>query len=254
MCEPPIGPEPNDGVPSQARHVVLIMPKPAVEPDFVGIQGGGFRIGFSIPEWAREAWDRIAQPYKDTRAAIVPKAEAVEDFAAAHSSYPMATVVGTAAAALNNENFDNTALIVATAPTGGEGAALRADKILYGVERAAATSAARGASVGAAHVDDVMVRFAERGLMGSSKHGVKWTEGAARAKSTGISQGQFGSKADVDWVVHQSHRVAPGSNATVPLPAGHTSYVHLPGGGTAPANQAFIKVYPSGKVHAYPLQ
>jgi hypothetical protein len=111
--------------------------------------------------------------------------------------------------------------------------------------------AARGA--GAAHAKEVLRRFAERSLTTSGKHGVKWTEGAARAVKTGKAQGQFGSQADVGWVVERAHRIAPGSHATVPLPAGHSSFVHLPGGGTAPASQVFIKVYSSGKVHAYPL-
>jgi len=97
-------------------------------------------------------------------------------------------------------------------------------------------------------------RFAERSLTGSGKHGLKWTEGPARATKTGNPQGQFGSQADLDFAVEQAKRIAPGSHAIVPLPPGHSSFVHLPGNGTVPANRVFIKVYDSGKVHAYPLQ
>ena len=111
----------------------------------------------------------------------------------------------------------------------------------------------KSGSASAARVGEVFKRYAEANLTGSGKHGINWTEGPARAINTGKPQGQFGSQADVDWVVQQSHRVAPSGRGTViPLPAGHSSIVHLPEGGTRAATEVYIKVYKSGKVHAYP--
>ena len=110
-----------------------------------------------------------------------------------------------------------------------------------------------GGSAGAAHVDDITTRFPEAALTGSGKHGLNWTEGRALAIKRGKPVGQFGSQADIDWVTHQSHRVAIGPKGdTIPLPPGHSSFVHLPDGTTRAATHVFIKVYKSGKVHAYP--
>ena len=36
------------------------------------------------------------------------------------------------------------------------------------------------------------------------------------------------------------------------LPPEHSSIVYMPDGTTIPATQVFVKVYPNGKVHAYP--
>ena len=96
--------------------------------------------------------------------------------------------------------------------------------------------------------------FAERKLRESGKHGVDWTEGTARAKSTGIAQGQFGSQADVDFAVAKGNELGLGKTGIFDLPGGHTSVVHMPDGTVRPASKVFVKVYPSGKVHAYPLE
>jgi hypothetical protein len=90
--------------------------------------------------------------------------------------------------------------------------------------------------------------FAERKLLGSGKHGVNWTEGAARAKSTGLPQGQFGSVADVDFAVSKGRELGPGNKGIFDLPEGHTSIVHLPDGTTAPASKVFLATLPSDGV------
>jgi hypothetical protein len=97
-------------------------------------------------------------------------------------------------------------------------------------------------------------RFAEAALYGSKKHGLKWKEGPARAKNDNKDQGQFGSRADIEWVVLKSYELEPGTDDFFDLPPIHSSFVHLAEGGTAPATKVFIKVYPSGKVHAYPVR
>jgi hypothetical protein len=96
--------------------------------------------------------------------------------------------------------------------------------------------------------------FPEKKLLGSGKHGVDWTEGPARAKATGKPQGQFGSEADVDFAVGKGNEIGPGNNGIFDLPDSHTSIIHKPDGTTVPATKVFVKVYPNGKVHAYPME
>ncbi|WP_228055720.1 putative Ig domain-containing protein [Lusitaniella coriacea] len=95
--------------------------------------------------------------------------------------------------------------------------------------------------------------FAERALLGSRKHGLNWTEGPARAKKEGIPQGQFRSKEDIDFAVDKARGLGKGNQDIFDLPANNSSIVHMPDGTTVPATKVFVKVYPSGKVHAYPL-
>lgn len=94
--------------------------------------------------------------------------------------------------------------------------------------------------------------FPERGLLEGGKHGLDWTEGPARAVKEGKPQGQFGSPADVQFAVEQGSNIGPGKSGTVALPESR-SFVHMPDGTTVPATKVFVKVYPSGKVHAFPL-
>ena len=53
---------------------------------------------------------------------------------------------------------------------------------------------------------------AERGLLGSRKHGVGWQEGPSRARATGNPQGQFGSPADVEYAVECARSLEPGQH------------------------------------------
>jgi hypothetical protein len=96
---------------------------------------------------------------------------------------------------------------------------------------------------------------AESGLLGSKKHGVRWTEGPARARNTGIPQGQFGSEADVAFAVEQAQGLAPGEHAIFNLPEGSTSVVHMPDGSTRPATRVWVRHNSNGvTVHAYPME
>lgn len=96
-------------------------------------------------------------------------------------------------------------------------------------------------------------RFAEKKLSGSGKHGIRWKEGSARARKTGIPQGRFVSEADIRWAVRKAEDIPPGRHGTFDLPEGHSSLVYMPDGTMARASRVFIKVYRNGKVHAYPL-
>jgi len=95
--------------------------------------------------------------------------------------------------------------------------------------------------------------FPEAGLLGGGKHGLSWTEGPARAKDTGNPQGKFGSVADVNYAAQQASTLGPRKDGTFPLPAGHSCIMYMPDGSTGKPTQVFVKVYESGKVHAYPL-
>ncbi len=98
-------------------------------------------------------------------------------------------------------------------------------------------------------------RFPEKRLLGSKKHGIYWQEGPSRARQTGNPQGKFGSVNDVNWVVEQSYNIPAGSDGYAPIPNGmpHDMIVYMPDGTTVNPTQVFIKVYPSGKVHAFPV-
>ncbi len=97
-------------------------------------------------------------------------------------------------------------------------------------------------------------RFIEKDLYGSKKHGLGWTEGPARAIETGNPQGQFGRIKDLKWLLEKAKTIATNSTRVLTdLPSGHTMFVHMPDGTTVPATKVFIKIYPNGKVHGYPM-
>lgn len=89
---------------------------------------------------------------------------------------------------------------------------------------------------------------------GSKKHGVDWKEGPAQAKKENMPQGQWGSKADVDWASREAAAIAPGQSAWVNLPSGHTSVVHKPDGSTVKASKAWIRNNGTGTWHGYPAE
>ncbi|WP_249028342.1 RHS repeat-associated core domain-containing protein [Saccharopolyspora spinosa] len=93
----------------------------------------------------------------------------------------------------------------------------------------------------------------EAGLLGAKKHGLDWTEGPARATKENKPQGQFGSPDDVEFAVQKGAELGKNNHGVFPLPEGHGNIEHLPGGGTRTPNAIFVKVYESGKVHAYPF-
>ena len=94
--------------------------------------------------------------------------------------------------------------------------------------------------------------FPEETLLGSGKHGLEWAEGRARAIDTGVPQGQFGSLEDVYFVVQKGAEIGTGRHQTYELPAGHSCIVYMPDGKIVAAAHVFVKVYPNGKIHAYP--
>jgi RHS repeat-associated protein len=94
----------------------------------------------------------------------------------------------------------------------------------------------------------------EAALSGSKKHGIKWAEGLATAKNLQKPQGQWGSKADLQWGTEQAQSLAPGKFGTFELPKNHSSVVHLPNGTTLPATHAWIRNNGTGTWHGYPMR
>ncbi|MGO4759331.1 hypothetical protein AB4212_63745, partial [Streptomyces sp. 2MCAF27] len=93
----------------------------------------------------------------------------------------------------------------------------------------------------------------EAPLLRGGKHGLDWSEGTARAIKDGRPQGRFGSAADVKYATERGAELGPGKEGFFRLPNGHNCVEYLPDGTTRTPNSIFVKVYPNGKVHAYPL-
>ena len=95
----------------------------------------------------------------------------------------------------------------------------------------------------------------ERGLLGRRKHGIHWTEGRARANATGIPQGQFGSREDVDWAVDRARTLEPGESAFFELPESHRNIVWMPGmEDPVRATGVWVRHNSNGvTVHTYPV-
>ncbi|MBL7997879.1 MAG: hypothetical protein JNL32_04490 [Candidatus Kapabacteria bacterium] len=85
------------------------------------------------------------------------------------------------------------------------------------------------------------------------KHGLKWDEGSALAKSTGKPQGQWGSKADLDFAGNKAATLNAGEGAYFELPSGHSSIVHMPDGTTKNATHMWVRNNGTGTFHGYPL-
>ncbi|MGI5200200.1 hypothetical protein ACQEU6_01000 [Spirillospora sp. CA-108201] len=93
----------------------------------------------------------------------------------------------------------------------------------------------------------------EAALLKAAKHGVDWSEGMARAIRDGRPQGQFGSAADVRYATECGAELGPKKTGFFRLPEGHDCIEYHPDGATSTPDSIFVKVYPNGKVHAYPL-
>ncbi|WP_141578036.1 hypothetical protein [Actinomadura sp. WMMA1423] len=93
----------------------------------------------------------------------------------------------------------------------------------------------------------------EAALLKAAKHGVDWSEGRARAIREGRPQGQFGSAADVQYATERGAELGPNKTGFFRLPEGHDCVEYHPDGETSTPDSLFVKVYPNGKVHAYPL-
>jgi hypothetical protein len=96
--------------------------------------------------------------------------------------------------------------------------------------------------------------FLEKSLSSSGKHGILWTEGPARAIKTGQAQGQFGSQDDLDFVLEKAKDVGIGGQEVLDLPERTTCVLHLVDGSIISATRVYIRVYSSGKVHAFPCE
>jgi len=94
----------------------------------------------------------------------------------------------------------------------------------------------------------------EAKYLGSKKHGIGWKEGPATAKSTGIPQGQWGSKGDLNYAGQQAATLKPGEGGWFSLPPGHGSVVHRPDGTTVPASQFWVRNNGTGTFHGYPAE
>jgi hypothetical protein len=135
-------------------------------------------------------------------------------------------------------------LMVATVIGAGEGAdALTAET----AARAAAATEVGGARGGA-------LPRPEAKYLGSGKHGVRWKEGPATAKSLGKPQGQWGSKADLDYAAEKAGSLKPGEGQWFDLPEGHSSVVHMPDGTSVPANRFWVRNNGTGTFHGYPAE
>jgi hypothetical protein len=94
----------------------------------------------------------------------------------------------------------------------------------------------------------------EQGYLGSKKHGIKWTEGAATAKSTQTPQGQWGSISDLEFAGRKAAGLKPGEGAYFDLPEGHSSFVWRMDGTRAPAKRLWVRNNGTGTFHGYPLE
>jgi hypothetical protein len=96
--------------------------------------------------------------------------------------------------------------------------------------------------------------------MGSKKHGIHWTEGRSLAMRpdprTGklTPQGQWGSKADLEFAGRKAATLKPGEDAYFGLPKGHSSYVWRTDGTKVPANRIWVRNNGSGTFHGYPVE
>ncbi|WP_160161013.1 hypothetical protein [Actinomadura sp. K4S16] len=93
----------------------------------------------------------------------------------------------------------------------------------------------------------------EADLLGTTKHGIDWSEGMARAIKDGRPQGRFGSAADVQYATERGAELGPRKKRFFRLPEGHDCIEYHPDGTTSTPDSIFVKVRPNGKVHAYPL-
>jgi hypothetical protein len=86
----------------------------------------------------------------------------------------------------------------------------------------------------------------------NGKHGIGWKEGKSLANKTGIPQGQWGSKADLDFAGQKAVTLDPGKGDYFELPAGHSSVVHMPDGSVQSATHFWVRNNGSGTFHGYP--
>ena len=93
----------------------------------------------------------------------------------------------------------------------------------------------------------------EGGYLAGKKHGLKWKEGHARAKATGDPQGQWGSKADLEFAGQKAYGLKKGVFEDFELPKNHNSVVHFPDGTTKAATHIRVSNNGTGTFHGYPI-
>jgi hypothetical protein len=94
----------------------------------------------------------------------------------------------------------------------------------------------------------------EAKYLSGKKHGVRWTEGPAMAKSRGIPQGQWGSIKDLEYAAEKASGLKSGEGGWFNLPQGHSSVVHRPDGATVPATRFWVFNNGTGTFHGYPAE
>jgi len=92
----------------------------------------------------------------------------------------------------------------------------------------------------------------ESGYLKGKKHGLKWKEGAATAKSTGTPQGQWGSVEDLEFAAEKAGTLDPGEGAWFDLPEGSSSKVYMPDGTVVDATKIWVRNNGTGTFHGYP--
>jgi hypothetical protein len=90
--------------------------------------------------------------------------------------------------------------------------------------------------------------------LGSKKHGIHWTEGAALARSTQTPQGQWGSLADLEFAGQKAATLAPRQGAYFDLQPGHSCIVWHPDGTRGAASRIWVRNNGNGTFHGYPLE
>jgi RHS repeat-associated protein len=94
----------------------------------------------------------------------------------------------------------------------------------------------------------------EKKYTSSGKHGLKWSEGPAEARSSNVSQGQWGSAQDLEYAGQKASELKPGEGDWFQLPEGHTSVVHRPDGTTVRATRFWVRNNGTGTLHGYPAE
>jgi hypothetical protein len=89
---------------------------------------------------------------------------------------------------------------------------------------------------------------------GSGKHGIEWKEGQAHAINSKISQGRWGSEADLSYAAQKASGLAPRQADYFDLPQGHSSIVYRPDGTIVTANRFWVRNNGTGTFHGYPTE
>jgi hypothetical protein len=112
----------------------------------------------------------------------------------------------------------------------------------------------RGPPGGGAGIGAAKALRPEAKYLRGAKHGLQWTEGPAEALKTGKPQGQWGSKADLDFAAEKAAMLKTGEGGYFDLPPGSKSVVHRPDGTTVPATRIWVRNNGTGTFHGAPWE